>query len=137
MKHRSWIAISGFIWAAVGIMLLYKGLNFLSLIPDQKEATWWIAGGLLVGFFKGRFVLSKTVERTCAHIRSLSLPIQIGAVYPRSYLLLLAAMMGMGFLLKLVPIEWRGAIDVAVGSALVNGAMLYFRAARSLVVSGS
>jgi hypothetical protein len=135
MKHKSWIALSGFIWAVVGFLLLYKGLNYLSLIPDQKQATWWMAGGLLVGFIKGRFVLSKTVDRISARIAALPLPISIKNVYPKGYLLLLASMMVIGFALRLVPIEWRGAIDVAVGSALLNGSMLYFRAARSLVVT--
>jgi hypothetical protein len=137
MNVRRWIALSGFIWAAVGLMLLYKGLQFLSAVPDRDKATWFIAGGLLVGFIKGRFVLSKTVRRISDRIASLPQPIRFADVYPKSYWLLLAAMMGVGLLMRFVPLEWRGLVDVAVGSALINGAMLYFRAARSLVVRGS
>ena len=136
MKHRSWIALSGMIWAVIGTMLLYKGLSFLSQI-DHAQATWWIGAGLIIGFVKGRLVLSKTVARMCAHIEALPMPIQMATVYPKSYWLLLAGMMGLGFLMRFIPTEFRGCVDVAVGSALVNGAMLYFRRARSLVIAGT
>ncbi|HEY4255173.1 MAG TPA: hypothetical protein VGM34_02370, partial [Chlamydiales bacterium] len=115
----------------VGVWLLYKGLRLLSLSLDKTFASWLMGGGLLVGFIKGRFVLSKTVQRIVKHIASAPEPISFRNVYPKSYLLLLASMMCLGFVLRFVPIEWRGFIDIAVGSALMNGAMLYFRAARS------
>jgi len=35
--------------------------------------------------------------------------------------------LGMGIRYFGVPVDVRGLIDVAVGSALINGAMLYFR----------
>jgi hypothetical protein len=60
----------------------------------------------------------------------LQAPIRFVDAYPKSYWLLLASMMALGFLLRLVPVEVRGFIDVVVGSALLNGALLYFRAAR-------
>jgi len=134
MKHRFWIAFSGFVWTGVGIMLLQKGLKILGSLPDSKVATWWMAAGLFVGFIKGRFVLSKTVKRVTDRISSLPLPISIAKVYPVSYWLILSSMIGLGFAMRFVPPQWRGCIDVAVGSALINGAMLYFRAAKSFVV---
>jgi hypothetical protein len=39
-------------------------------------------------------------------------------------------MLGMIFRYLPIPIDVRGFIDLAIGSALMNGAMLYFRAAR-------
>jgi hypothetical protein len=134
MKKKNWVIVSGAIWAVIGVWLLYKGLNFLSLSPDRSRASWLIGAALLVGFIKGRFVLAKTVQRIVAHIASAPEPVRFASVYPKSYFILLAGMMCLGFFLRLVPIEWRGFIDVAVGSALMNGAMLYFRASRSLVV---
>ncbi len=135
MKHKFWITFSGSLWAFAGVMLLRKGLHLLNELADKQQATWLIAAALLVGFVKGRFVLAKTVVRITNHIASLPLPISFWTVYPKSYWLLLSSMMVIGFALRLVPIEWRGFIDVAIGSALINGAMLYFRAARSFVVS--
>jgi hypothetical protein len=39
-------------------------------------------------------------------------------------------MMALGAIMRLVPDDWHGFVDVAIGSALINGAMLYFRASR-------
>ena len=137
MTHRTWIYISGLIWAVVGFALLYKGLGILSRAVSPETASWWIAAGLLVGFIKGRFVFAKTVQRMSSRIASLPLPIRIRDVYSKGYWILLGSMMLLGFALRFVPLEWRGFIDVAVGSALINGALLYFKTARSLVVGRS
>lgn len=148
LSHRNWIAISGFLWLGVGVFLLYKGLHLISdgvLKADtlcfkmkglfgspQQSGTALIAAGLLLGFMKGRFVLSKTVRRVALRITSLPLPIRFSSVYAPSYWILIGSMMGLGMMLKMfpIPMDLRGFIDTAVGSALINGAMLYFRAAR-------
>jgi hypothetical protein len=79
---------------------------------------------------KGRFVLSKTVRRVVHRISSLSEPIRFLDVYSAKYFVLIASMILLGMTLRWlsVPSDIRGMIDVAVGSALMNGAMLYFRA---------
>ncbi len=132
MSRRTWIFISGLIWAMVGFLLLYKGLGILGTLPDQNVATWLVAGGLLVGFIKGRFVLSRTVNRISTRIAGLSEPVHFLEVYPKSYWILLSSMMGLGMLMRMLPANVHGFVDVAVGSALLNGAALYFRAARAL-----
>ena len=117
----------------MGCILLYKGLLLLSEGVDAdsyNRASWLVAIGLFFGFLKGRFVLRKTVQRISLRIAGLQAPIRFIDAYPKSYWLLLASMMALGFLLRLVPGEVRGFIDVVVGSALLNGALLYFRAAR-------
>jgi hypothetical protein len=153
MSHKSWIMVSGFFWAIVGFFLLYKGLHLiaegsLGVMRDQsfavslfgspeKGAMGLVAIGLFVGFIKGRFVLAKTVRRVCTRIVGLTLPISIKEVYSISYLLLIASMIFLGISLRLVPIslEIKGVVDVAIGSALLNGAMLYFRASQALKIS--
>ena len=148
LSHRNWIAISGFVWLAVGAFLLYKGLHLIAdgvikadtlcfkmqglFGSPQQSGTALIAGGLLLGFIKGKLVLSKTVRRVALRISSLPLPIRFSSVYAPSYWILIGSMMALGMILKVfpIPIDIRGFIDTAVGSALINGAMLYFRAAR-------
>ena len=148
MTHRNWIAISGFLWLAVGGFLLYKGLHLISdgtlsreslcfrlqgiFGSPQQSGTALIAAGLLIGFIKGRFVLSKAVKRVSVRILSLPLPIRFSSVYAPSYFILIGSMIALGISLKFlpIPVDLRGFIDTAVGSALINGAMLYFRAAR-------
>jgi hypothetical protein len=150
MKHRSWITFSGFLWFFIGFLLLYKGLRFLSEAayqPDslcarlgslcggpQQAATLFIALGMAIGFLKGRFVLSKTVARVTNRIASLPLPIRFTDAYTRSYWILLASMAALGMLFRFlpIPIDIRGLIDVAIGTALIQGALLYLRAARTL-----
>lgn len=132
MKHRGWIIFSGLLWLAIGSRLLYKGLQFLSVAPKEK-ATLLLIIGLLIGFFKGRFVLVKSIRKTVLRIVSLPLPIRVSNVYVPSYYILILGMMGLGIALRFLPLssEIRGMIDVAIGSALLNGALLYFRYAKS------
>jgi hypothetical protein len=133
LNHKTWILISGVLWGVVGCLLLYKGLQLFSEsvdVANSRDTSWLVCIALLVGFIKGRFVLSRTVRRISLRLATLPEPIRWMDAYPRSYWLLLASMMALGFLLRLVPLEVRAFIDVAVGSALLNGAMLYFRSAR-------
>lgn len=150
MKHRGWIAISGFLWFFIGTFLLYKGLHLITEAAfqadslcfkmqgmcgtAQRAATIFIAMGLFIGFFKGRFVLAKTVRRVVARIAALPLPIRFKDAYSLSYWVLIASMMALGMIFRFlpIPIDIRGTIDVAIGSALINGAMLYFRSAKAI-----
>jgi hypothetical protein len=134
MSKRAWISVSGLIWAMAGLMLLYKGLHILGELPSQEVATWWVAVALLVGFIKGRFILSRTVNRITSHIVALPEPIHFLEVYPKSYWILLSSMIGISVLIRMTPADVHGFIDVAVGSALLNGSLLYFRAAKSVGV---
>ncbi len=153
MKHRGYIALSGFLWFISGGFLLYKGLHLINAATlradtlcfrwqeffgsPQQTATILIGVGLLLGFIKGRFVLSKTVNRVSTRIASLTAPIRFADAYSRSYWILILSMiaLGMSFRFLPIPIDLRGLVDVAIGSALVNGAMLFFRAARAFQIS--
>jgi|GEM_PF-4794012 len=48
---------------------------------------------------------------------------------PAGYLLILALMVAMGFLFRWFPIsaEVHGVLHITIGSALIHGAILYFR----------
>jgi hypothetical protein len=140
--HRNWaIKLSGMIWFAVGMLLMIKGLKFLVMAGVEKDhfliqafgggdqaIFFLIVLGLLVGFLKGRFVLHRSAERIIGHMMALPENASWKQVYPPRYYVLLAVMMGLGFILRYVPIDVRGVIDVAIGAALMNGAMTYLRA---------
>jgi hypothetical protein len=113
--------ISGAIWFSAGSFLLYKGISF-------TEGFFLYAIAIPVGYLKGRYVLSKTVGRMMHRIASLSTPITFWNVYPFSYWFLIAGMMALGVLCRFLPNQVRGFVDLAIGSALVYGAFLYFRA---------
>ena len=143
------LLVSCLSWFAIGIFLLCKGVtllvelaqpgrssaiidSFRSMAGGREQAVLvFICIGLLVGFMKGRYVLSRTVNRISTRIFSFAGPIELSQLYPLSYLILIASMVVLGLSLKWLPVpqEIRGTVDVAIGSALTNGALLYLRLA--------
>jgi hypothetical protein len=136
--HTAAIVSSGVLWFLIGLPLLVKGLNLLVKESGQEGegVVLLVAAGLFIGFFKNKLVLSKTVRRVVGRILSLPNPVPLAKVYAPSYFFLIVGMGMLGMGLKWIPIfpTVRGVIDVAVGSALMHGALLYFRSAREGIV---
>lgn len=153
-NHVSLAIISGVVWLVVGTFLLILGINFLvsSILHDNYvnyshpliDGVKFISGGiepaililaaccLLIGYLKARVIFSKTVRKSIAHIQSLPNPSSIHKIYTFRYLLLLGCMGFLGYIVRFAPLDVRGAIDIAVGAALMNGAFIYFRQALHL-----
>lgn len=150
VSHATLIFLSGFVWLAVGCLLLPLGLNFIveTLLKEnsgqshpvlnflapymgglESAAIAWIVITLLIGFLKGRRVFAKSVNRSVNRILSLPNPTSLSKMYTPSYYLLLGSMALLGVLVRFAPLDIRGGVDVAVGTALINGAILYFRQA--------
>ena len=154
LRHRFAISLSGFIWMGIGIFLLHKGLQYFSAVGPQifnktyegfslilllgsiagtpeKGVMILLCIGIALGFFKGRIILKKSVNRIVSRIRSMPSPISIKQLYPKEYYFLIGGMMLLGFVFKFLPLplDVKGFIDFTIGIALINGAMLYFRAA--------
>ena len=149
MSAKKWIVISGVSWMVIGVYLMVKGLNWITqamMLQETPRVLKWFVGlggslqqggllliclALLIGFIKGRMVLSKTVARVVSRLRASKGPIPFANAYDRKYYVVVGFMMLLGLLLRFLPIAFdvRGAIDVVIGSALMNGAMLYFREA--------
>jgi hypothetical protein len=153
VKHNTLIFLSGTTWLVIGVFLLSLGLNFilstmrapplfqeenrfsliLFLLPIAtsygKAVVLLITLSLLLGYVKGKMMLSTSVNRQIARINSLPNPTSIFRLYGRGYYILIALMIGMGISIRFLPItlDTRGAIDIVIGSALINGSMLYFR----------
>lgn len=160
LSHRALIIFSGAIWLAVGCFLFPSGLNFLlqaiensykdlghsypllqffSTLTSNREnaVVILIALGMLLGYSKGRYVLSRTAQKSVERIRSLPNPTELKNVYGAKYYLLLGIMIGIGVSMKYlgIPTDVRGLIDIAIGAALINGAMVFFRLAFERVKS--
>ena len=151
LSKAAWIAISGVTWFVIGMGLLTLGLHFIihkaqvelgettSLLAKisplaggrEQAALALITIGLIIGFIKGRFVLTKTVKRVSERILSLEPPLKLSQIYSRGYLFLIGGMVLLGMSMKYLglPTDIRGLIDVGIGSALMNGASVYFRVA--------
>ena len=147
LKHSTMLSLGGIVWLVVGVSLLRLGLKFLADQPEVVPASlpllnWMktffshgnavvilIATGLFVGYFKGRYVLGMSAERENTRIKSLPNPAPAQYLYSKRFYMLVAIMMSIGMAMRFVPIDIRGWVDVAVGTALVNGSVVYFKRA--------
>ncbi len=146
ISHKIAVRLYGLIWLAVGFMLMFKGVPlivkaglqerlplitfFQPLVGSSEQATLVIVVlGLIVGLIKGKTVLAKAARRSIQRLKTFSNPMPISRLFSARYLVLLAIMMGLGMTLKIfkLPADIHGMIDLAVGSALINGALVYFR----------
>lgn len=152
LSHSTMTFVSGAIWMGIGVFLLQLGINLLftpvfdinaasplinlfkGILPHYEASIMIASVALYAGFLKGKHVLTKTAIKTVERIRSLPNPAPLTEMYGPKYLLLIAFMMGLGMCMKFfgLPNDIRGAIDIAVGSALINGAMHYLRSAVKL-----
>lgn len=155
LSHAVLIGISGAIWLAVGCFLLPLGIKLMmtgaqeanigvyypiltNLSPYlggvEQVALWLTVVSLFVGYMKGRTVFAKSVKRSVNRIRTLPDPTSLGNIYSPAYYILLGSMVALGMGIKFLGLSYdiRGAVDIAIGSALINGAVLYFREAAAL-----
>lgn len=152
-SHFLMIVISGVIWCVVGVLLMTLGMHHLvdslrlwdevivssnpSMIKafsyifskPQQALTAIVAVSLLVGYAKGHFVLLRSVKSGVQRILSYPNPSEIKNLYAKKYYFLLVGMMGLGMLLRVakIPEDLHGAIDLAIGAALLKGALSYFK----------
>lgn len=149
MTHRRLFWMAGTIWFLVGFFLLQLGMRLfaesLNSWPEYSFflplfASWMgaaetlivlISLGLLIGYFKGRYLLGKTARRTIQQILAAAPPPSLRHLFNLRYALLISLMMLLGFSMRYLalPLDVRGFVDVAVGAALIHGALFYFRAA--------
>jgi hypothetical protein len=150
-NRNSLIIFSGVVWLCISSFLLILGSNLLLLstsdafssgllMPYIFSAMGTTTGSLfllfialVIGSLKGNFVLSKVVNREVLRIQALPEPCTIRQLYGKKHLILVGLMMTLGIFLKKsgTPLDLRAVIDIAVGSALFQGAVRYFRYAIS------
>lgn len=143
-KHKTLFFLSGTLWLIVGVFLLTLGMKFLFLkteetgfsllalsreIPRENFSLLLLCLALFVGYFKGKYLLCKSVQREVLRISSYSNPTSLKNIYSKRYYLLVASMVGLGFIMRYLPItkDTRGFIDITIGSALIQGAKFYYR----------
>jgi hypothetical protein len=159
LSHTKLIVISGMIWFAVGFYLLQLGLNLLlggvhiniaenypllkvaSSLFDNGEiaAIVLVVIALFIGYLKGRYVLGKSAQKGVVRILTFPNPAPLSQIYSLKYYVLLVLMMGLGVSMKYIGLndDVRGFIDAIIGSALINGAMIYFRLAQGVRAKSS
>ena len=155
VSHKTLLFLSALVWLLIGIFLLSLGIGFvlsslhtsqntgfsllnsLDWIPSspQNKALFLITGALFVGYLKGRVVLEKSVKKQVARISGLPEPAPLTSLYSKGYFILIGGMIALGMCLRYLPItsDSRGAIDIAIGIALIRGAQSYLRHALSYI----
>ncbi|MCK4934391.1 MAG: hypothetical protein KAR79_02275 [Simkaniaceae bacterium] len=151
-KHVSAIIFSGSMWFFMGALLIFKGMSYISegalafeaaqnvhfslisfTVPFfsslQKSVFALVIASCSIGYFKGHFVMSKTVNRMCRRIITLHAPFKIQEMYTKGYVILICSMMILGMSMRFIPIsaDVRGVLDLAVGVALMKGSFLFFK----------
>ncbi|MBD2104151.1 hypothetical protein [Leptolyngbya sp. FACHB-261] len=135
-RQHLWIAAS--IWTVVGAGLLAMGSVFLLRysypgLADPLHLSFAVLA-LGIGLVKGRLVLDRTATRVIDRVEELSQPNPFKSViqmFGTKTLLLIAAMMGLGVLLRRLGLSYeiRGLVYVAVGVALLWSCRRYWSAA--------
>lgn len=153
-SHFILITLCGFIWFMVGTMLMSIGVHhlmdamnaysgssleanvpvlqaFSTYLSPQQAMVALILTAISMGYLKGYFVLSRSVKRGVDRILTYPNPTGLQNIYEKKYYLLLFVMMGFGMILKRLhlPHDLHGAIDLAIGCALLQGSFLYFKLA--------
>lgn len=147
LTHRRATVLQGILWLLVGGMLVTMGCNFLvaSLLAenqasgylpllrslpvlDPELAALLVAlAAIALGWLKGYYILAKTASKQLIRLAKLPSPIPYSQLFPIRYFCLLGLMGGLGLLLRSFPMDVRGGIDLAVGTALLFGSTLFFR----------
>lgn len=140
ITRNTHLKVAFFIWGLVGTGLLIAGGAFLfgnrslSVLNGEMAVSWQaeiigVAIALVIGFIKGRFVLTKVARKYIARILTLpeSSPFYM-TFSPKSWFMVLGMML-LGRLIRALgaPHLLVGSIYVAVGFALVLGCLTYIK----------
>ncbi|MBK8233172.1 MAG: hypothetical protein IPK72_21965 [Candidatus Eisenbacteria bacterium] len=129
-RRLRWLAFG--LWALGGALLTWRGVGRLAAAQSTVSPAVLIAvsiGALLIGFLKGRFVLSRTSARNLARLAAAPGPLRPIEVYPaRSWALItLFMLLGLSLSWLHAPLLVRGGMSLAVGVALLGSSLDYLR----------
>ena len=134
LSRRGMIVVAGSLWGLVGGIL---GCVGISLIVRQHGAAACLlgCGAIAIGLFKGRLVMGSLAERNVVRIKELPAGGRIWHIYPPGVWLFILCMAILGATLRrlanVAPGQWGtgtlGVVDLAVGTALLVGALRYRR----------
>jgi hypothetical protein len=137
LNKNNLIYIAGGLWGLIGVFLIYRGTGMYQLAVDEQNSTqigilFSVTLGIIVGFFKGLFVLSKSARRNKSRIQGLESPVKIHHIFSKPFYGLIAGMMLLGILIRNFNEYLGGYIVVAgvycgIGVALMVGSRAYWK----------
>ena len=128
VKRRTHLFMSAFLWTAIGILLLAKGVFRLSQLTDWQPFV--VVPAILAGSLKAYFILDKSAKRGIERILTFKDGTCLGAVYSVKTWILVLCMMGMGVILRnsSLPIILLCFLYLTIGWALLISSRLAWRA---------
>ncbi len=151
VSKNSAIFIGFGMWFFAGVMLLYKGMNYLyeaQLMQSYSRTEQPVLGFLshlfgsvdyallsvvlvsaLFGYIKGYVALRKAADRLIRRIAPYGGKVPLPVAFPVWYVGIIFGMMMLGFVIKFLPIstDVRGMLDTAIGFALLNGSTFFLK----------
>lgn len=135
LERRAMVTAAGGLWAVAGLALGSVGTALL-LQGRGLSVAGLFGVALAAGSCKGRFVLVPLVDSNVQRLWGLPGAGRLWQIYPRGTWIFIGCMIVLGITLRwastAVPDRWSvsalGTIDLAVGVALLVGALRYARA---------
>ncbi|WP_339135465.1 MAG: hypothetical protein WGN25_18000 [Candidatus Electrothrix sp. GW3-4] len=117
VSRSAHLFVAPFIWTAVGIMLMVRGLSWIGFSLTCKL----FIVALLFGTIKSLMILDRSAKKTLTRIMTLNEKSCIGAVYPWKTWLFVILMMASGIALRSMtePGLFLGTVYFAVGWGLL------------------
>jgi len=133
ITHKTHLKIAFSLWAIVGTGLLSAGGILLTMGQEGFNTGTWLglAVALILGYFKGKFMLTKIGRKNINRIFNLPEASPLYSTFsPRSWILILL-MIAIGRTIRFLGASPTivGVIYVAVGLALLIGSRTYLSAA--------
>ncbi len=126
-----------FLWFLGGLILSWRGTQFLFNSPDAHPGmvalTVAILLALIVGWAKGKFVLTKTSRRNIERLDQFTQPMRPIYVYGLRSWLIIGVMVLISVSLNFLPVNEttlviRGGVNLAIGAALIISSLAYLKA---------
>lgn len=136
------LKLAFFLWVVGGLFLTTTGIFALmhpSVTMEPMMLTVAGAVALVIGFGKGKMVLSKTSQRNIDRILEMSEPAKPIHVYSLRSWIIITVMVLISLSLTWfdAPWEWRGLVRLAVGFALIMSSMAYLKVPAAKTPSAS
>lgn len=117
VSPKTHLFLASALWTTIGLLLIYRGIVYLS--PHNLLPLMLI--GIILGSLKSFLVLNKAAARGVERIRRFGDNTCIGAVYSWRTWLLVVAMMLLGLIMRMSPLPsaFIGTACIAIGWALL------------------